>query len=158
MADANAITVQYYVDRAWYDQHNRSFEKVVQSRMCPSCQNKLGKMVEEPYTTVDPKGKRVVTERRKVPYGANPLSIIRDCCSRSRDYVEPGMPVMEIVFRLLLARANQPITVEELQRELVERAGRSERVRFLTPDALVRMLDRDQYYGIRRADTAAAGE
>ena len=157
MVDIRVETELFAIDRTWYEERGRSFEVVVQARMCPSCQARLGDPIEENYVTLDPSGKRVITERRIVPYGSNPLPIIRDCCSRTKGYINAHMPIMEIAFRILLARGNQPISAEELKKEMEFWAGHSDRVRFLSVQSLQRMLERDEHYGFRQVQAKPAG-
>lgn len=154
-ATEKTTAVKYAIDLAWYELNNRSFATVAQSRMCRSCQAKLGNQVEETYVALDPTGKQVISGRRMTAYGTNPLVTIRDCCSRARGYITANMTVMEIVFRVLLARANQPLMLEELRNEMESWAGEAERIHFLSLPALQRMLESDRHYGLRRLEVSA---
>src|SRR5436190_14833477 len=97
---------RYFVDTNWYDQNELSFTDVVQARMCPQCQARLGEETEERYPTADRRTGRVTYEMRRVKYGTRPIPIIRDCCSRKSGYITPDMSALEVVFRILLANAN----------------------------------------------------
>jgi hypothetical protein len=54
---------------------------------------------------------------------ADLLSNIKDCCSKTPDFITGDLPVLESVFRLFLANGNQPLGLEELQKQLGERRG-----------------------------------
>ncbi len=109
----------YFIDLDWYQQSGRSFNALVQSRLCPSCRQKEG----------------------------DAITLIRDCCSKSEDFITPNMPILEAAFRLLLSNGNQPMDLEQMAEELGEKRGRR-----IYPDALRRMLENDNYYGLRRVN------
>ena len=77
-------TAQYVVDTSWFDENGFSFDDFVQSRMCESCQARLDEEVEERYTVLDKKTGRASFEIRRGKYGAEPIRVIRDCCSKKR--------------------------------------------------------------------------
>ena len=114
-----AEEARYFIDQQWYDDHGLSFSSVAQARLCASCSAKIGTFTEERFPTIDPKTKRVTFEYRKVPFATNPLPIIRDCCSRSRDYITPETPLLEALFRVFLANGNQPMTSSTLREHLL---------------------------------------
>src|SRR6266568_843455 len=71
--DAQEISSErYHIDPSWYEPHGRSLQAFMASRMCASCQEKLGTPIEERVATVDKTGK-VIFERQMVPYGSNPF-------------------------------------------------------------------------------------
>jgi hypothetical protein len=112
----------------WLAQNNRSLAALAQGYLCPKCAKKLS------------------AKRNK----ASPQAIIaaiRDCCSRSRDFINIQMPVLESIFRLFLTNGNQPLPLEELSRELNERRGGD--VYRTSPEILLRLLKSDSYYGLQ---------
>jgi len=82
------------------------------------------------------------------------LSTIRDCCSKVPGFINPKSPLLESVFRLFLANRNQPLTLQEICDQLKRERGER-----LTLDAgkLHRLLEKDQYYGLRPTSSPEAG-
>ena len=121
----------YFIDLEWYEENNRSFHAFVQSRLCPSCQNRL---------------KAKQDEGEPLESFFDPFMTIGDCCSRAPNFITPKLPLMETVFRIFLANGNQPLSAEEIcQREKNERGEATA----ITLEALRRMLEKDRYYGLR---------
>jgi hypothetical protein len=141
---------KYFIDIKWYDEQNRSFRAVAQARFCRSCQAKLGSETQERVPTVDPKTGRVVFEMRTTPFGTNPMSVIRSCCSKAKGYITLETPVLEAIFRLFLANANQPADLETLREQLAEYIHLNGRPHGYAPEYLERLIQNDRYYGLRR--------
>jgi hypothetical protein len=142
---------RYFIDSDWYEQNELSFTDVIQSRMCRQCQARLNEEVEERYPTADRRTGRVTYEVRRVRYGARPIAIIRDCCSRKSGFITPEMPILEVVFRILLANANQPMPLAHIREQLREwcPTGRCQWI-LMPSDVMRQVVDRDQFYGLRR--------
>ena len=66
------------------------------------------------------------------------------------DYIKSDMPLMEIVFRILLSRRNEPTSLTDLHYELTERWATPVRPINVTEEGLKRVLDGDNYYGFAR--------
>ncbi len=108
---------------------NRSFFTLVQNYLCPKCRERLE------------------AGEAEIPAGEL-LSTIRDCCSKTPEFITPKLSLLESVFRLFLANGNQPLDSEELGKQLRERcSGGSYRT---SAEVLSRLLSDEQYYGIRQ--------
>ncbi|MDO8671442.1 MAG: hypothetical protein Q7O66_08450 [Dehalococcoidia bacterium] len=147
--EAEQTDTRYHVDTDWYKQRGRSFEVMGQSRMCPNCKKKLGTETEERVPKIDQKSGRVAFENRKVPFGSNPFVVLRDCCGKKKEFIGASTPILESVFRLLLANANQPLTLEDLKQKLEETGNYTQSGHFISAEVLKRLIDHDQQYGIR---------
>ncbi|MBI4301636.1 MAG: hypothetical protein HY664_03435 [Chloroflexi bacterium] len=147
---------RYHIDLNWYEENHRSFPLLAQGRMCSACQQKLGVEEEKQVPVVDAKSGRVVFETRKVPYGENPFLVIRDCCSKKGDYIISDMSLKEILFRIFLANANQPLTLEQIKERLKDWLNEATSYRDLSNRILQFLLDNDQYYGFRRLSLSPA--
>jgi len=79
---------------------------------------------------------------------ADLLSTIKNCCSKTPGFITGELPILECVFRLFLANGNQPLNLEELGRQLSERRG-GDTYR-TSAEILPRLLESDQYYGLRQ--------
>ena len=118
--------LRYFIDLGWYKQQDRSFATLAASRLCPTSRKK-----EKPKSE------------------AALLRAIRQCCSKRDGFVTPNMPLLEMVFRIFLANGNQPLNLEQIQEQLQKWLGDSSNARDLSILKLKRILDHDQYYGLR---------
>ncbi len=141
---------RYAIDATWFDENGFSFDDVVQSRMCESCLERLDEEVEERYTVLDKKTGRASFEIRRARYGSNPIRVIRDCCSKKRNFITPDMPTLEAVFRVFIANDNKPLTLENVRELLAEWCpGGGCQWLLLPVEQLERLVQHDRYYGIR---------
>ena len=82
------------------------------------------------------------------------LSNIGACCSKTPEFITSRLPIMECIFRLFLANNNQPLEVEELGKQLSQwRGGDTYRT---SAEVLSRLLESDQYYGLRQARSTSS--
>lgn len=118
------------IDLDWYQPNNRSFFTLARGCLCPKCRKQL-KADEGEVSATDL------------------LVAINDCCSQKPGFITGETPILESVFRFFLASGNQPLELEELGKQVSEwRGGDSYRT---SVEMLSRLLERDQYYGIRQA-------
>ena len=120
----------WFIDLDWYQKNNRTFFSIAYGCLCSKCKEQL---------------------KREVP-AADLLSTIKDCCSKAPDFISDKLPILESIFRLFLANGDHPLDLEELSTQLNEwRGGDSHR----TPaEILSRLLESDQYYGLRQISEA----
>lgn len=147
---------RYYVDPLWYEERGLSFNDVVQDRFCASCRRRIGTEEEERFTNIDRKTGRVSFEMRKVPFGSNPIRVIRNHCRTERTYITPEMPTLEVVFRILLANGNQPMPIEHIREQMAEWCPHGGCRWLQMPlEMLERIVRSDTAYGIRQHQLAA---
>jgi hypothetical protein len=146
---------RFFIDLQWYEDTNRSFRAMAQRRFCPSCQKKIGTEQQERVPMVDSKTGRVVFEMRNVPFGTNPMSVIRTCCSKQRGYITSDTPLLEAIYRVFLATGNQPADAERLREQLADWVTYSDRPHGYAADLIERILGNDQTYGMREFTLAA---
>jgi hypothetical protein len=142
---------RYYIDTTWFDENGLSFDSIVQARMCESCRQRVDEEVEDRQPVFDRKAGRMRFEVRQVRYGANPTRVIRECCSRKKNFILPDMSTLEAVFRIYLANGNQPMPLAHVREQLQEwcPGGGCQWV-LLTDDQMERVIAADRYYGLRR--------
>jgi len=140
---------RYFIDLKWYDDNRRSFQAVARARFCSACKAKVGTETQERVPTIDPKTGRVVFEMRTVPFGSNPLSAIRSCCSKAPDYITPETPLLEAVFRVFLLNGNQPADIESIREQLSEWIPMAGKSHAYAPEVIRRLIENDNYYGLR---------
>jgi len=122
------IRPYWFIDLDWYRQNNRSFLALAQGCLCPEC----GERLKEGEISA-----------------ADLVTTIRDCCSKTPDFITGKVPILEAIFRLFLANGNQPLDLEEMGRQLSDwRGGETSGT---SAQVLSRLLERDQYYGLRQA-------
>ena len=120
---------RWFIDLDWYQPNNRSFLALAQRQLCSKCRKRL---------------KAGEGELK----AAEVLNTIRDCCSKSPDFITGELPILESIFRLFLANGNQPLDLEELRQQLNERRGVD--TYRTSVEILPRLLKSDQYYGLRQ--------
>ena len=125
---------RWFVDLDWFQQNNRSLFALVQGCLCPKCRKQLG------------------AEKGEV-LSADLLSTVRDCCSKTPDFITHQLPILESIFRLFLANDNQPLDLEELERQLSEWRGGD--TYCTSVEILPRLLESDQYYGFCQVPESA---
>ncbi|MBI4338583.1 MAG: hypothetical protein HY680_01370 [Chloroflexi bacterium] len=84
---------------------------------------------------------------REIPWEEH-LAMVEGHCSRTAEFIYPGLPLMEAVFRVLLGRGNAPTTLGEIHGVLQEKWADSSSHWAPPPARLYRMASRDVFYGI----------
>ncbi len=155
-AEQETVTA-YSIDESWFAENSFEFDDVLRARMCESCAGRLGESLEERHTVMDPKTKRTRFDFRKTSYGADPAKVIRDDCSKKKDYITPDMATLEAIFRVYLAKDNAPMSMAQVREQLAEWCPGGGCQWLLLPiDSLERLIQNDRYYGIRPHDLATA--
>ncbi len=126
---------KYQIDVRAFDASGRSFAYAVYSRLSP--------------------GGRAVVDDGKTPGGFGSASeymkVISNICSKEPDFLLPGTPITEAVFKLLLANTNKAMTLDEIQSGLTTAWASVIYLKNLSDEILRRMLDRENDYFIKRA-------
>jgi hypothetical protein len=119
---------RWFVDLAWYEQNNRSFLNLAQQGLCAKCVEKLGK-------------------KKKKHTQNDIITTIKDCCSKSPEFITSKMPLLESIFRVILANGNEPMDIEEIGKQLTESRGDAYS---LSAQTLTRLLENDRWYGFKQ--------
>ena len=123
---------KYYIDESWFERVGRSLQHLIESR------------VTEPGDIQDKSAKR---RRKKAAVSMADLAQIEG-------FVNPELPLLEAIFRLLLVHENKPMDVEQLSQELAERGIGIRDARPVDPETLIRVLSNDDYYGLAQLGKA----
>lgn len=126
---------KYQIDTKAFESSGRSFAFAVYSRLSPA-----GKAVVDDGGT--PGGFGSASEYMKV---------MANICSKEPDFLLPGTPITEAVFKLLLANTNKAMTLDEIQSGLTTAWASVIYLKNLSDEILHRMLNRDNDYFIKRA-------
>ena len=128
------VNTKFHIDFAWWERQNRDIRVFMRELLCPECQQGIaaqanGQMVD-----------MVDAETAEVVQVDAAWEAIRACCSHRPEYLTPETPLLEGIFRILLANGNKPLSVLELYERLDKRP----------PETILRMLTMGQIYmGIR---------
>lgn len=122
---------RWAIDVAWLEERGRAFPAMAERCLCAKCRKRLKSG-----------GGPVATEGL--------LDAAKECCAHSGDYITGDLPILESIFRLLLAEGNQPLDLMELGRRLSERRGVD--TYRTSVEMLSRLLRNDRHYGIQRVD------
>ena len=66
---------------------------------------------------------------------------VQGCCADAADYLLPDTPIKDAVFRVMVARGNEPLTAREISGDLTERWAASSYPRDLSARVIERILD-----------------
>jgi hypothetical protein len=121
------IQPRYYIDLNWYQEQGRSFAALATSRLCS-----------------------VSRKKEKSKSDTALLRVIKQCCSKREGFITPTMPLLEMVFRLLLANGNQPLGLDQIQEQLQKYLGDTSTKDISLP-RLKRIIENDRYYGLKPA-------
>ena len=128
---------RYQIDTKAFQAAGRSFEYAVYSRL-----SKNGKAVIDEGDLAGGFGS-----------AAEYMKVMSNVCSTEPDFLLPGTPITEAIFRLLLANTNRAMTLEEIQSGLASAWSSVIYLKNLSDEVVRRMLDQDNDYFIRRAVT-----
>lgn len=123
---------KYYIDESWFERVGRSLQHLIESR------------VTEPGDIQDKSAKR---RKKKAAVSMADLAQIEG-------FVNPELPLLEAIFRLLLVHENKPMDAEQLSQELAERGIGIRDARPVDPETLIRVLANDDYYGLTQLGKA----
>jgi hypothetical protein len=121
------VQPQYFIDLNWYQEQGRSFAALATSRLC-----------------------LVSRKKEKSKSDTTLLRAIKQCCSKRDGFITPTMPLLEMVFRLLLANGNQPLGLDQIQEQLQKYLGDTS-VKDISLPRLKRIIENDRYYGLKQA-------
>ena len=130
--------VSYVIDPKKAEEQGRSLEALLLSRRCPSCKDRI-------------------EEGGSLPPVKEQIKEIAKCCANAEGFLRPGMPLREIVFRLLLKGGNQPVSLKDLHYALTEELARPTHPMNISIEALKRILAGDQYYGLKETGGETEG-
>jgi hypothetical protein len=122
------VKTYWAIDLDWFTEHDRSVSVLIKDYLCKDCAKK-------------------VSEAKKEATPEALISTVQKCCAKSPDFINERLPILESVFRFFLRNGNQTIELGELGHELAQlRDGDTYHT---SPEALIRILKTDRYYGIQ---------
>lgn len=127
---------KYSIDIKAFEAAGRSFQYTVYNRMSERGMAQLGGTATEV-----PKSFGTPSEIMK---------IVASICAKEPDYLLPGTPISEAVFRLLIANGNRPMSLVDIQTGLASAWASVIYLKNLSDEVVQRMLDMSNEYFIRR--------
>ena len=119
---------RYLIDLEEAASRGRSLPLLIASRRCYACQQADE---TEPSMSSDVK-----------PY----LDCVADHCAQTPDFLLPDTPLKEAIFRVILARRNEPVTAEDIRQVLSEKWRLTAYPRDISPRVIERLLTRIETY------------
>src|SRR5438445_12208515 len=92
-------------------------------------------------------------EVRQSTYGSDPLKCIREQCGRAKNFIHRDMPTLEAIFRIFLANANSPMTLDQVREQLAEWCpGVGCQWLLLPSDMVERLVQNVRHYDLRQTE------
>jgi hypothetical protein len=145
---SEAPVARFWIDIGAIEKSGRSFDVMVEQRLCAAARRRLGEGIEERQPRLDAAAGAVTFAAQHS--ALSPLDLIQRYCADDLDYLHPDLTLLEAVFRLFLLNGNTPMTLSQLREELDHWPSFADRLRPLPDEQVVAMLVRDRYYGIRQ--------
>lgn len=130
----------YAIDPDWYQAHNVDLADLVRTR-----RGQLGGQVP----ARESKGRRRATPTKTLSWEQE-MESMAEAAATARGFVTSDTPLLEAVFRTLLAEKNRPLAIQELASLLRQRFASDDLPRDVSLPTLQRLLERQKSYGIRQ--------
>ena len=131
-----AESPRYSIDTRTFEASGKSFAYAVYTRMSVRGMAQVGGTPDELPRPLGTPGEY--------------MKVIASVCSREPDFLLPGTPISEAVFRLLLANGNKPMSLQDIQTGLTSAWASVIYLKNLSDEVIRRMLDEPNEYFIRR--------
>lgn len=136
----------YVIDPTWYEEHGVALVDVIRSRRSPSSAQGASK---------ESRGRRR-TATKSAGSWEQEMQLLARTVASTPDFVTSDTPLLEAVFRMLLAEKNRPVALQEIADLLRQRYASGDLPRDVNITALQRLLERQTSYGIRQTENGAA--
>ena len=128
------VETRFHIDTEWFQEEQRDMRVLLRDMLCEGCTESYADYRHaEAVDWVD-------EETGEVSRVDALWHSLRECCSTRPDFVTPATPIVDAVFRTLLANGNKPMSVLELHQRIDRRP----------PEVLLRLLTAGEtHMGIR---------
>lgn len=127
-AEVEQEAPRYNIDLKWFDRNQRSLDEMIAARVAD----------------VDSPGQKGRKRKSAAPTSMADLAKIEG-------FINPQLPLIEAVFRLLLVHENKVLPVTQISQELAEAGLGIQDSRLVNPEVIRRLIEADVYYGFKRA-------
>ena len=109
---------KFHIDFDWWERESREFRVYLTSHLCPEHQGAFAHYAgEDVIDAVDP-------ETAEVRKEDGIQHTLRTHCAQLPEFITPHTSLVDAVFRVFIANANQPLSPEELA-ERIKRPGQA---------------------------------
>lgn len=106
------LQTRFHIDYEWWQQNDRDWRVYLYNILCPEHQKLFSERVaDEMIDWVDPQ-----TAEVQPVNGLQHLLI--EHCARQPEFLAPGIPLVDLIFRVFLANGNTPLSPIELSERL----------------------------------------
>ena len=130
--DDKYLVTKFVIRPENLERQGRSFSSLLLDRRCSVCKSTLAQEERQ--------GSDITVKKH--------LEQIGNHCSKGQDFIYPGLPSNEAMFRILLSGGNRPMELGKIYDALEDRWSDASSRWTPSPDRLFRMLSRDMFYGI----------
>ena len=102
------LQTKFHIDFDWWERETQTFRVYLMSHLCPEHQAAFA--TDAPLEMLD----RVDTNTGEVLQIDSLQYTLGAHCARQPEFLTPHLPLVDAVFRVLVANGNQPLTPEEL--------------------------------------------
>ena len=119
---------RYNIDMDWFERNQRSLDEMIAGRVAD----------------LEPPSPKASKRKKATPPSMADLAKIEG-------FINPQLPLLEAVFRLVLVHQDKPLGVGQISQELAEAGLGIKDSRLVSPEVVSRLIESDVYYGLRRA-------
>tara|TARA_B100001750_G_C15409523_1_gene546996 strand:- start:640 stop:1056 length:417 start_codon:yes stop_codon:yes gene_type:complete len=76
------------------------------------------------------------------------FEIVAIKCQKEKEFLNSELPILELIFRILLLRKNNPTKMKELYRVISDELATPYRPMTISMDQLISQISRDNYYSL----------
>ncbi len=128
------LDTPFHIDFAWWQAHSRDWRVYMHRLLCPEHQAQFAEWDNSTIDWVDP-------ETAEIHQVDGVQYVLMTHCAHQPEFLEARVPLVDAIFRVLVAHGNKPMTPIELAEELH---------RPIQPQTILRTLSgRRDYLGIR---------
>ncbi len=143
------LEAQYAIDIDWLEGKGRSFTSMVIGRLGPNYQPPP-EAPKKPETKADKKpASKQLAKKTTKPSKGDPWDLLVNKASKEDGYITLETPLLEAVFRVLLANRNQPMSLTHVMEALAKWGIGPGNARNVNKELLQLLVSKDQFYGIR---------
>lgn len=139
-------TPPYHIGSAWYQEQGKSLLFTLRERLCKESRDKL--QLQIALNASPPQGSRRSSSRAAGGTLSEEMLFqeIKGCCSKTPQFQDARLGVVEILFRIFLTVGNRPKTVSDLSEAVREWVGPDDG-RVITEEVIQRLFKTDKFYG-----------
>ncbi len=125
--DSDSVKTRWFIDIDWFAASNRSLSILLKPLLCTKCLSAIEKPLNEGMTK-------------------DFIDAIQACYSHNPDYISDRLPILEMAFRFIVMRGNQPTELSTIAEQISKLRGGSQH---MWVELLSQLFVNDQFYGFQ---------